>query len=55
MKPNENVTKILNSAAFGIAMAIIAGLSAFANSMGERERTKQHEEMWKAFQKSNQQ
>lgn len=52
MKANDKVAKILSSTAYGVAMALLAGLAAFSNSLGEREKNRQHEEMWKAFQDS---
>lgn len=51
----KNVVKILESPVVGVLFAVLAGVSAFTTEMGKREKDKQLETLWEAYQKSNQQ
>lgn len=55
MKILKKVAGVLDNPVVGVIFAVLAGVSAFSTEMGKREKDKQLETLWEAYQKSNQQ
>lgn len=51
----KKVVGVLDNPVVGVIFAVLAGVSAFSAEMGKREKDKQLETLWEAYQKSKEQ